>query len=194
MSTGQPGRLVIISGPSGAGKSTIVRGLMEECPLPFDLSVSATTRPPRFGEIDGVDYHFLSEAEFQTRRARGDFLECCQVFGRNWYGTLRQTVSTGLEQGKWLILEIDVEGGRQVMAAFPQAESIFIHPGSEAELERRLRGRETESEIDIQRRLEVAQRELSAASEYRLVVVNDDLSTTIHTVCQYLRQRESHHV
>ena len=194
MSTPRPGRLVIISGPSGAGKSSIVRGLLEQCPLPLSLSVSATTRPPRPGEIDGIDYFFMSTDEFLRRRAHGDFLETCQVFGRNWYGTLRQTVSTGLEQGKWLILEIDVEGARQVLAAFPEAESVFIHPGSETELERRLRGRETESEIEIQRRLEVAKRELSAAPEYRLAVVNDDLPGTIHTVCQYLRQRESRHV
>ena len=187
----ESGRLIIISGPSGAGKSTVVHGLLEACPLPLQLSVSATTRPPRDGEVDGVDYHFLSEAEFERRRLAGAFLEACQVFGRHWYGTLRETVSSGLKSGQWLILEIDVEGANHVLQEYPDAQSIFIHPGDDAELERRLRGRETESEEDIQRRLTEAKRELKHAPDYRLVVVNDQLPSTIEAVCRYLCELEN---
>jgi guanylate kinase len=182
------GRLIIISGPSGVGKSTIVQGLIERCPLPLEVSVSATTRPPRSGEIDGVHYHFLSPEEFARRREAGEFLESANVFGQNWYGTLRQTVASGMKRGKWVILEIDVDGAEQVLAAFPDAASIFIHPGTQAELERRLRGRDTESESAVQRRLEVAQRELAFASKYRFVAVNDDLDQTIAAICRHLCQ------
>src|SRR5256885_731293 len=102
-------RLVIISGPSGAGKSTVVRELLESCPLPLVLSVSATTRQPRRGEIEGEDYYFLTPAQFADRRDAGDFLECKEYAG-NWYGTLQSQVTAGLEAGKLVILEIDVEG------------------------------------------------------------------------------------
>lgn len=181
--------LVILSGPSGVGKSSVVRRLLERCDLPLELSVSATTRPPRTGEVEGRDYLFLSPAEFQRRKANGDFLESAEVFGRgDWYGTLRETVTTGLKQGKWLILEIDVEGALQVLASFPRAVTIFIHPGSPQELERRLRGRKTESEVDIQRRLEVARRELSFADQYRFVVRNDDLDQAVNEICQLLKR------
>jgi len=105
------GKLIIISGPSGSGKSTIVAKLLETCPLPLELSVSATTRPPRPGEVHGKHYWFLSPEEFQEKRVRGEFLECKEVFGRGfWYGTLKEAVSSGLSGGKWVILEIDVQG------------------------------------------------------------------------------------
>ena len=110
-------------------------------------SVSATTRPPRNGEIDGVDYHFVSDDEFQRRRKRGDFLECFQVFGHGyWYGTLWSEVTTGLAAGKWVVLEIDVQGAQAVMERFPEAMTIFLRPRSREELEHRLRGRGTETE------------------------------------------------
>ena len=109
--SGAKGKLVIISGPAGAGKSTVVRRLVEQCNLPLTLSISATTRQPRPSERDGVDYHFLTLADFDRRRQQGDFLECKEVFGLGyWYGTLRSAVTTGLNAGKWVILEIDVEG------------------------------------------------------------------------------------
>ncbi len=180
-------RLIIISGPSGVGKSTVVRRLIKRCELPLELSVSATTRAPRPGELEGRDYHFLASDEFLRHRAAGDFLESAEVFGRNWYGTLRETVTTGLKQGKWLILEIDVDGALQVLKEYPQAITVFIHPGSPQELERRLRGRKTESEEAIQRRLEVAQRELPFAQRYRFVVVNDEIDRAAREICQLLK-------
>ena len=183
--TGQ-GRLIIISGPSGVGKSTIVNGLIARCPLPLELSVSATTRSPRADEIEGVHYFFLSEEDFRRRREAGEFLESANVFGQNWYGTLRQSVTSGLERGKWVILEIDVDGAEQVFAAFPHATSIFVHPGSEAELERRLRGRQTESEAEVQQRLVVAKQEITHADRYQFVVTNDDLEQTIAAICRHL--------
>ena len=185
------GRLIVISGPSGAGKSTVVRELLkrEICPLPLALSVSATTRPPRPGEIDGVNYFFLPHDEFARRRTAGEFLECSEVFGRgDWYGTLQSQVTTGLAAGKWVILEIDVEGALTVMERSPDCITIFLHSGSLAELERRLRQRNTESEESIQRRLEVAQRELTQIPRYRHEVVNRDIPQAVREICSLLSQ------
>jgi guanylate kinase len=145
MKESQPeGKLVIISGPSGAGKSTVVRRLLATCSLPLALSVSATTRKARPGERDGVEYYFLSQAEFARRRAAGEFLECKEVFGRgDWYGTLRSEVAAGLLDRKWVVLEIDVEGAMAVLEQRPDAITVFLHPGSLVELEKRLRARGT---------------------------------------------------
>lgn len=182
-----PGHLVVISGPSGAGKSTVVRQVLEQCPLPLQLSVSATTRKPRPGEVDGQHYHFLSHDDFRTRREHGEFLECKEVFGQgDWYGTLQNTVATGLAAGKWVLLEIDVEGMLAVLQKFPDAETIFIHSGSIDELERRLRQRNTESESSLARRLEVARKELTYLAHYRHQVINHDLSTAVSEVCSIL--------
>ncbi len=181
------GKLVIISGPSGAGKSTVVRRLIQRCPLPLVLSVSATTRPPRRGERDGVEYHFLSREEFARRRAAGEFLECKEVFGRgDWYGTLQSEVTTGLAAGKWVVLEIDVEGALAVLEQHPAAITIFLHPGSTAELERRLRARGTESEESIRRRLEVAGREMTFIDRYRHEVINDTIDQAVQDICDIL--------
>ena len=147
------GRLVVISGPSGAGKTSVMRRVYETCQVPLVRSVSATTRPPRNGETDGVDYHFLSDDDFRTLRKKGDFLECFEVFGHGyWYGTLWSEVTTGLAAGKWVVLEIDVQGAAAVLQRFPDAITIFLRPCSRKELERRLRGRGSESEEGIQRR------------------------------------------
>jgi guanylate kinase len=182
------GKVVIISGPSGAGKTTIVKLLVAECPLPLVLSISATTRPPRPGEVDGVDYWFLKPDDFQRRRHEGAFLESFEVYGRGyWYGTLAQTVSTSLREGKWVVLEIDVQGMQSVMARFPQAISFFIRPASLIELERRLRGRGTESEETIQRRLEVARHEWQFKNQYRYDLVNDQIQSTVQTMCRLLQ-------
>ena len=161
--------------------------MLAECSRPLELSVSATTRAPRAGERDGVDYYFLTDEEFKRRRRAGDFLECVEVFGRGyWYGTLQETVTTGLNQGKWVLLEIDVEGAMKVIHSYPAAITIFVHPGSLPELERRLRNRGTDSEDAIQRRLEVAQRELSFSSSYRFVVVNDKIERAVQEICEHL--------
>jgi guanylate kinase len=182
------GKLAIISGPSGAGKSTVVKELMVSCPLPLELSISATTRPPRPGEQDGVDYHFLSREEFARRRLAGEFLECKEVFGRgDWYGTLRAAVTAGLQAGKWVILEIDVEGAMSVLAQNPEVTTIFLHPGGLDELERRLRARGTDSEESIRRRLEVASRELTFRPRYRHEVINRTVPDAVREICGILQ-------
>lgn len=182
------GRLVIVSGPSGAGKSTVVRQLLERCSLPLVYSVSATTRAPRPGEREGVDYHFLSREEFARRQTAGEFLECKEVFGRgDWYGTLRNETATGLAAGKWVILEIDVQGALSVVAQTPDAITLFIHPGSAEELERRLRLRGTEREESIRWRLEVARREMTFIDRYRHEVINDDKDRATREICEILK-------
>lgn len=186
------GRLVIVSGPSGAGKTTVLRRVFETCRLPLVASVSATTRPPRPGEVDGDDYHFISQAEFDSIRRGGGFLECFEVFGRGyWYGTLQKEVATGLSAGKWVVLEIDVQGALAVLEKFPDAITIFVQPESVAELERRLRGRATETEDAIARRLEQARVELSSANRYRHVVINDQIDRAVREMCDILESYDS---
>jgi guanylate kinase len=183
--------MVILSGPSGAGKSTVVRRLMSVCALPLELSVSATTRPPRPGEVSGRDYHFLSDADFAKLQSEGKLLECKEVFGRGyWYGTLQEPVSTGRAAGKWVLLEIDVQGAMAVLERAPESLTIFIHPGSMEELERRLRTRGTESESAILRRLEVAAAELAMLSRYRYEVINDDVQRAAEEICQILHSHQ----
>lgn len=186
------GRLVIVSGPSGAGKTTVLKRLFQRAPVPLVPSVSATTRPPRPGEVPGVDYHFLSEEEFANRRARGEFLECVQVFGGDpWYGTLASAVAPSLEEGKWVLLEIDVQGALAVVERYPDAITIFLCPSSLEELERRLRGRNTESEAAIRRRLEQARSELAQAHCYRFRVTNDDVDRAVDELCEILKTVEA---
>src|SRR4051794_38930467 len=144
MGNSRGSRLIVMSGPAGAGKSTIVREVIRTCPVPLVLSVSATTRKPRRGEAEGVDYFFLSPEQFTQRREAGDFLECKEYAG-NWYGTLQSQVSAGLADEKWVLLEIDVEGTMAVLEKQPDALTIFVHSGSGEGLERRRRLRETES-------------------------------------------------
>ena len=189
------GRLVIISGPSGSGKSTVVKRLLSESELPLILSISATTRPPRDGEENGREYLFLSDEEFQTKRSSGEFLECKEVFGRGyWYGTLRNVVSTGLSEGKWVLLEIDVQGALAVLQGYPEAITIFVRPGSMAELEKRLRNRGTESQESIQRRLDVAAEELALRHHYTHEVINDEINTTVQQLCKLLAQYQGEKV
>ncbi len=185
----QPGRLIIISGPSGAGKSSVVKTLMSRTSLPLDLSVSATTRAPRAGEIDGKDYYFLSKDDFAARRKNGEFLECKEVFGRgDWYGTLNAVVRSSLERGKWLILEIDVQGALSILNHRKDPITIFVHPGSMEELENRLRARGTETEQAIQRRLEVAREEMANRHRYRHQIVNRELSEAVAEIEDLLLQ------
>jgi guanylate kinase len=189
MANARQGRLVVVSGPSGAGKTTVMKRVFEQSGVPLVQSVSATTRPPRPGERDGVDYHFLTTEEFLSRQKRGDFLECFQVFGRgHWYGTLQSEVTTGLEAGKWVVLEIDVQGARAATAEYTDAVTIFIQPSSAAELERRLRRRATETEEALARRLERARWELTQAPGYRYIVINDDLDRAVEEICEILNR------
>jgi guanylate kinase len=182
--------LVIISGPSGAGKSTVVRRLVQVSPIPLKRSVSATTRAPRAGEVDGVDYHFLSREEFDRRHRDGQFLECKEVFGRgDWYGTLRAEVTSGQAEGKWVLLEIDVAGAQSVLAEVPDALTIFLHPGSSEELERRLRNRGTETEASLARRLQVARAEMTRIGQYQYEVVNDSVERAVKEICDILKRR-----
>jgi guanylate kinase len=185
------GKLVIISGPSGAGKTTVLKRVFAEAAVPLVSSVSATTRPPRPGEVDGRDYHFLSEEEFARHRQQGDFLECFQVFGGHWYGTLADEVTPSLEAGKWVVLEIDVQGALSIARQFPDAITIFLRPSSLEELQRRLRGRGTESEEAIQRRLARARDELAQAHRYRHQVINDDVDGAVNEIKQILNQAEA---
>ena len=169
-----PGKLVVISGPSGVGKTTILRRLLADLPHLIP-SVSATTRPPRVGERNGVDYHFVAAEEFERRRANGDFLECCQVYGRqHWYGTLVDEVAPRMASGEWVVLEIDVEGTLSIQGRYPEAITIFVEPSHPDQLLERLRGRGTESPEAMARRLEVARRELLQSHHYQHRVVNDD--------------------
>ena len=185
-----PGKLIIVSGPSGAGKTTVLRGVFQRCRGPLVASVSATTRPPRPGEVDGRDYHFLSGEDFQLRRKKGEFIECFEVFGRGyWYGTLASEVTSGLQAGKWVVLEIDVQGALAVMQRYEDVISIFVRPSSLAEIERRLRGRGTESEEAIRRRLQEADQELALAHRYRFQVVNDDVDQAVEEICNILTQQ-----
>lgn len=189
METSAPGKLVVISGPSGAGKTTLLKRLYASCPLPLTASVSATTRPPRPGETDGVDYHFLSREDFTRRREAGEFLECFEVYQRgDWYGTLKSEVAPSLAVGKWVVLEIDVQGTLAVLEHYPDALTIFVRPRSVEELERRLRQRGTESEAALERRLDVARRELSFIDRYRYQVVNDDIDRAVQELCEILTQ------
>jgi guanylate kinase len=184
-----PSRLIVLSGPSGVGKSTVLRSLLARHPDRLRLSVSATTRPPRPGEQEGVDYYFLTPQEFARRRQAGEFLECCEVFGRgHWYGTLLSEVTSSPGDEKGVVLDIDVDGAEKVRAQFPYAPTIFLRPSSEAELERRLRARGTESEEAIQRRLEVARRELARADQYKYQVVNDTVDRAVEQISEILKK------
>jgi guanylate kinase len=195
MSSVDHGRLIIISGPSGAGKSTVVRRLREQCDLPLTLSVSATTRPQRPGEEHGKHYFFMDQQEFDRRREAGDFLECKEVFGLgHWYGTLREQVATGLNEGHWVILEIDVQGA---MSILEQREfnpiTLFIHPGGMDELESRLRNRRTESEEAICARLETALAEMRYLHRYQYEVINGSVDVAVAEICQILKDQKENH-
>src|SRR3954468_4758818 len=166
--------VLVVTGPSGVGKGTLIRRLLEHRP-DYRLSVSATTRRPRPGEEPGRDYHFLTEQEFERRLAAGDFLEHA-LYAGNHYGTLKEEVERA---GGNLVLEIEVEGARQVRKALPEATQVFIAPPSDRALRERLVGRDTDSAEVIERRLARAKEELAARQEFKRVIVNDDLEAAV---------------
>jgi guanylate kinase len=166
-------KLFVITGPSGVGKGTLIRGLRERVPE-LELSVSATTRQPRPGEADGIDYHFLTQDEFERRAAAGDFVEHATYSG-NRYGTLRSELNRRLEAGVPVVLEIEVQGARQVRSTLPDAFQVFIAPPSVEALRARLVGRGTDEPAQVDERLRTAERELEAQPEFARVVVNDRL-------------------
>ncbi len=166
-------RVFVITGPSGVGKGTLIRGLLERVPE-LELSVSATTRDPRPGEKSGVDYHFLDAGEFERRVQAGDFVEHAGYSGRR-YGTLRQELERRVAQGVPVVLEIEVQGARQVREALPNAVLVFIAPPSTEALRARLVGRGTDAGEQIEQRMRTAEEELQARPEFAHVVVNDRL-------------------
>jgi guanylate kinase len=170
-------RIFVITGPSGVGKGTLIRGLMERLPG-LALSISATTRPPREGERDGVDYYFLSPEEFERHVQTGDFVEHADYAARR-YGTLRSELARRMERGSAVVLEIEVQGARQVRRSVPDAVQVFIAPPSLDALRTRLIGRGTDDHEEVERRLRVAEQELEAQPEFAHVVVNDRLDEAL---------------
>jgi len=169
--------IFVVTGPSGVGKGTLIAALRERHPE-LALSVSATTRSPRSGEEDGVDYHFMTEADFDRRLQRGEFVEHATYAGHR-YGTLRAELERRSRGGAHVVLEIELQGARQVRAAIPEAVQIFIAPASLQQLEERLRGRGADEEDALRQRLEIARTELAARDEFGSVVVNDALEPAV---------------
>jgi guanylate kinase len=180
------GHVFVITGPSGVGKGTLIRGLLERVPG-LELSVSATTRPPRPGERDGVDYHFLSEEEFDRRVAAGEFVEHARYSGHQ-YGTLRSELERRMAEAAGVVLEIEVQGARQIRAAMPEAVQVFIAPPSVEALRARLVGRGTDAPEDVEARLATALEELEAEKEFEYVVVNDRLEQATEELAEIVRQ------
>lgn len=179
-----PGRLIVIAGPGGVGKSTIVAELRRRIPLHF--SVSATTRDPRPGEVHGFDYRFVTRPEFERLIDAGDLLEWA-TFNDNYYGTPRDAVTAALADGRDVLLEIEVQGARQVREAMPEALMIFVVPPSRGALRRRLETRADTSEEDIAAKLRIAEEELAAASElFDHVVVNEDVEQATSEILEIL--------
>ncbi|MEM9213921.1 MAG: guanylate kinase [Cyanobacteria bacterium P01_F01_bin.150] len=174
------GKLIVLTGPSGVGKGTLLKRLLRHQPE-LCLSISATTRTPRPGEIDGKHYWFVAPTSFERMREEGELLEWAEFAG-NYYGTPRTPVEEKIGQGAWVVLEIELVGARQIRQVLPEAVHIFILPPSLTELERRLRSRGHDSEESIMRRLERAAVEIEAASEFDIQVINDDLDLALATI------------
>lgn len=171
------GKLFVISGSSGVGKGTLLKKLLEKNPQ-LEVSISATTRSPRPGEADGVNYFFVTKEEFLKEVENGDFLEWAE-FNGNYYGTRQAWVERNLDKGKNLILEIETKGALQIKKKLPDSVLIFILPPSIEELEHRLRGRNTEDEETIQGRLHEVKREIECSKSYDYTIVNDDLDRAL---------------
>jgi guanylate kinase len=189
MSASSRGDLFIVSSPSGGGKTTLIRRLLESPPgAPLHFSVSHTTRPMRTGERDGREYHFVTAETFQRMVQGDEFLEHNEVHG-HIYGTSREEVLPHLAAGEDVVLDIDVQGSRDIRRGYPEAVAIFIVPSSPAELERRLRGRGLDGEEAIRKRLINAAREVQQASEFQYVIINDDLERAVLELESVVRAR-----
>lgn len=175
-----------MSGPSGAGKSTLLRRFLH-LNHDFLMSISVTTRPPRPGEVEGRDYYFVDQTEFRRRIAAGDFIEHAQVFGTHWYGTPRQFIDARFAEGRSVIKDIDVQGAAQIRRNYPSAVFVYVVPPSKEDIERRLRGRSTESEEAIQQRLSAVASELEQWKSYDYLVINDDLEHAAHDLTALIR-------
>jgi guanylate kinase len=175
-----PGRLIVLTGPSGVGKGTLMKALLQRHPELY-FSVSVTTRSPRPGEINGKHYYFVSRDRFEQMVAQGELLEWAEFAG-NYYGTPRQPVEEKIQEGKLVVLEIELEGARQIRSSFPSALRIFILPPSLKELEQRIRGRGQDSEEAIVRRLRRAQEEINAADEFDIQIINDNFDTALTSI------------
>jgi guanylate kinase len=181
-----PNQLTVIAGPTAVGKGTVVNHILSNFPN-VHLSVSATTRAPRPGEVDGVNYYFLTHEQFDQLISDGQMLEYAVVHGTNKYGTPKQPVVEALDRGELVLLEIDIQGARQVKAAMPDSKLIFIAPPSWDELIRRLQGRGTENALEQARRLETAREELAAQSEFDHVVINDEVARCAQEVVDLMQ-------
>jgi guanylate kinase len=181
--------LIVLAGPAGVGKGSIVKWILNNTD-DFMLSVSATTRDPRPGEVDGVHYHFVTDESFRALISQNQMLEWAQVHGRHLYGTPLSELSRAESQNKHLLLEIDLQGARQVREKMPHALMIFINPPSFEELERRLRSRGTETEEQIQTRLNTARTELAAAGEFDYQLTNLDLGACAREVVELVQKAE----
>jgi guanylate kinase len=181
------GKLIVISAPSGSGKTTIARAIMQKYPGML-FSVSATTRPPRTGEINGKDYFFLSKEEFQGKVQQGDLVEWEEIYG-NYYGTLKSEVDRALQRGTIMLFDVDVKGALSIKSVYPNdSVLIFIKPPSFEALKERLLNRKTEDEATIRRRLDRVPMELEEGSQFDWQVVNDDLQTAITRVDEIIRE------
>ncbi|MFO5528027.1 MAG: guanylate kinase [Cuspidothrix sp.] len=174
------GKLIVLTGPSGVGKGTLMNAILQRYPE-LHYSVSATTRSPRPGEVNGKNYHFITRSEFEKLVTQGEFLEWAEFAG-NCYGTPREAVLNHIQSGKLVVLEIELEGARQIRHTFPSALSIFILPPSFAELEKRIRGRGQDTEEAISRRLNRAEEEIAAADEFDLQIINDDFEEALQEI------------
>jgi guanylate kinase len=183
------GKLFVITAPSGAGKTSLIEALVKADPS-LQLSISYTTRAPRPGEKDGVDYHFVEDATFVAMKGRGEFLEDAEVHGYR-YGTSKKVITDALARGEDLILEIDWQGARQVRALYPDCVGIFILPPSIEELERRMRARGQDAEAVIRRRLDNARGEMDHAGEFNYAIINKDFDTARRELAGII-QKERH--
>ena len=181
--------LLVLVGPAGVGKGTVVQEILKTQP-DFMLSVSATTRSPRPGEQDGTHYHFVTKNDFEEMISAGQLLEWAQVHGDHYYGTPRSELERAASEAKHLILEIDLQGARQVASKHEDQLQVFLLPPGWDELERRLRNRATETEEQIQTRLSTARQELAAAGEFRHQLVNDSVQETAAEIVGLVREHE----